>query len=294
MNQQMWQHPAVQANIATLQHREIKILGPATGSQACGEFGPGRMLEAQDLLAQLAQHFATPILQGQHILITAGPTQEAIDPVRFISNKSSGKMGYALAKAAAQLGAKVTLISGPVSIELCRASSVKLVPIVTAAEMYQAVLHEISRNSVNIFIGCAAVADYRPSNPQEQKIKKQTDKLLLKLEPTQDILSHVAQMPAEARPFTIGFAAETENLLQNAQLKLQAKNLDMLIANAVDQDKVFGQDENQVVILHRNGERKELPLMSKQALAYQILQCLAEAPGCKHANACLAEMTTER
>jgi phosphopantothenoylcysteine decarboxylase/phosphopantothenate--cysteine ligase len=274
MNQQMWQNSATQANVATLQQRGIKLLGPAAGSQACGEVGPGRMLEANELLMCLALHFTPAIMQDQHLLITAGPTQEQIDPVRFLSNNSSGKMGYALAAAALQMGAKVTLISGPTHAYLPPHDRLKIVPIISANEMWQAVLHELTAEKITIFIGCAAVADYTPAIFSQHKIKKQAENLTLELTPTQDIIASVAQLPAARRPFMVGFAAETENLLANAKHKLHSKNLDAVIANAVDKGKVFGQDDSQAFMVRKDGEVIELPLMRKELLAVKILEML--------------------
>lgn len=273
MNQQMWQHSATQANVATLQQRQVTILGPASGSQACGEFGPGRMLEANELCSALHAHFTPQILTDKHILITAGPTQEMIDPVRFLTNHSSGKMGYALAAAALQLGATVTLISGPTSLIPPNHKQLNFKAVVSAAEMYSEVMDSINQpNKVDIFIGCAAVADYRPIEQQPQKMKKNSATLTIELERTTDILAAVATLPANKRPYTIGFAAETENLVANAQAKLQAKSLDLIIANEVSPGKGFNQDFNQVVLINKNSEVTELPLMAKDQLAYDILR----------------------
>jgi phosphopantothenoylcysteine decarboxylase/phosphopantothenate--cysteine ligase len=277
MNQQMWLHSATQNNIALLQLREIPILGPGNGSQACGEFGPGRMLEPNELLDLLDQHFAPQVLSGKHILITAGPTQEQIDPVRYLSNHSSGKMGYALAHAALKFGATVTLISGPCNQTPPISKQLKFVSVISSKEMYEAVMHSIDTRqpTVNIFIGCAAVADYRPVKIQTQKIKKDSNNLILQLERTEDILTAVASLPTTKRPFTIGFAAETENLLANASKKLEEKCLDLIIANAVDNGKAFNQEQNQVVVLSKTGQTLELPLMDKSKLAFRLLADLA-------------------
>lgn len=273
MNQQMWQHPATQNNLNTLQQRGAIICGPATGSQACGENGPGRMLEAEDLLNALATHFMTKTLAGKHILITAGPTQEPLDPIRFLSNHSSGKMGYALANAALQLGAKVTLISGPTAMKLQHAN-LTVVNIITAQQMLQAVLDKIDNSLVktDVFISCAAVADYTPIQTSLQKIKKSTGNISIELQPTEDILGTIAKLPSNKRPFCVGFAAETENLISNAKLKLQQKSLDLVIANSVDNGKGFNQDDNQVVLLHKDGTTKELPTMRKEHLAFTLLE----------------------
>lgn len=276
MNQQMWENVATQQNISMLQQRGYKILGPAVGLQACGENGPGRMLEAQELLQLLDAHFAPKLLTNKHILITAGPTQEPIDPVRYLSNHSSGKMGYALAAAALQLGAEVTLISGPTQLSVPNNGKLNFTAITTAQEMLQAVMQTIDNQSakVDIFIACAAVADYAPVLPQTQKIKKSSANLTLELRRTPDILATVAALPAPLRPFTIGFAAETENLLQNAEAKLRDKCLDLIIANAVDSGKVFNHAENQVWILRKDATPVELPKMRKDVLALHILEDL--------------------
>lgn len=273
MNQQMWQHPATQQNLNTLQQRGTIICGPAIGSQACGENGPGRMVEADELLNALATHFITKTLVDRHILITAGPTQEPLDPIRYLSNHSSGKMGYALANAALQLGAKVTLISGPTAMQLQHVN-LTTVNVITAQQMLQAVLGQINnpQQKTDIFISCAAVADYTPIQTSLQKIKKSTGTISLELQPTVDILGTIAKLPSNKRPFCVGFAAETENLITNAKLKLQQKCLDLVIANAVDNGKVFNQDDNQVVILHKDGTQKQLPTMRKEHLAFALLE----------------------
>jgi len=274
MNQQMWQHPATQQNISTLKQRGFTIIGPAYGIQACGEFGPGRMLEATELLEILDLHFAPKLFSGKHLVITAGPTQEPLDPVRYLSNRSSGKMGYALATAALKLGATVTLVTGPTELIMASNEQLQIIPVTTAAEMYQAVMRVISesRPKVDVFIGCAAVADYRPTQMQVHKIKKNSNNMALDLEPTQDILATVAALPRNQRPFTIGFAAETENLENNARQKLQAKNLDLILANSVSNGLAFNQDENQVTMFGKQGLLVEFTRMPKLALAYGILE----------------------
>lgn len=278
MNQQMWQHAATKHNISILQQRGVQILGPACGAQACGETGPGRMLEANQLLDHLTAHFSPGLLRDKHILITAGPTVEALDPVRFISNRSSGKMGYALAATALQLGAKVTLVAGPTNLTLPEHERLNTINVRSAADMQQAVMQTINTEKVAIFIGCAAVADYTPVQKNAKKIKKNIDELNIVLKKTPDIITAVANLPAATRPFTIGFAAETEELLSNAQNKLQAKNMDLIIANLVADGKAFDQENNQVTVLWRDGKILELPLMSKQELALRLLSnvCLAE------------------
>lgn len=274
MNQQMWQNVATQDNIKRLQERECKILGPATGNQACGENGPGRMLEPAQLLQAIHDFFAPKFLNNKHILITAGPTQEAIDPVRYISNHSSGKMGYALAAAALQLGAHVTLISGPTALTLPTNDHLEIISTTSAQSMLQAVMQIINRKKIDIFIGCAAVADYAPVAVNAQKIKKDAEHITLELKRTPDILAQVAALPADSRPFTIGFAAETENLFDNAAQKLQQKCLDLIIANSVDGNKGFNQDDNQVWILGKNTAPIAIPKMRKESLAYEIFAAL--------------------
>jgi phosphopantothenoylcysteine decarboxylase/phosphopantothenate--cysteine ligase len=272
MNQQMWQHTATQGNINVLKQRGVIICGPNSGNQACGEVGPGRMLEAFELLEILAMHFAPKILTNKHVLITAGPTQEAIDPVRYLSNHSSGKMGYALATAALQLGAHVTLISGPTQLSPPQNHNLNFINVTSAQDMLNAVMDAIHETKVDIFIGCAAVADYTPIEAKEQKTKKDQANLLLELRPTQDILATVAKLPAGQRPFTVGFAAETQNLLQNAEQKLHNKHLDLIIANSVAQGATFNQDENQVFILRKDAAISAWPKMRKDVLAFKLLE----------------------
>lgn len=277
MNLQMWQNPATQHNINILAARNIKILGPNSGSQACGEVGFGRMLEATELLDELNKHFAPKPLHNKHILITAGPTQEPIDPVRFLSNQSSGKMGYALADAALNLGATVTLISGPTQITKPTHKNLTLLAVVTADDMLKASLRKIqdSDHPIDIFIGCAAVADYTPIVKCSKKIKKNTDQITLELKPTTDILHTVATLPNDVRPLTIGFAAETHDLMANAKKKLEAKCLDMIIANAVGDGKAFNQDGNTVFIINKDLKITEFSYKPKVELAYEILQEIA-------------------
>lgn len=274
MNNQMWNATITQQNLETIKKRGINIFGPATGIQACGEIGSGRMLEPNEIFELTNSFFAKkPILKNCNILITAGPTIEPIDPVRYISNYSSGKMGYALAQAAAQLGANVTLISGPTNLP--SPIDVNYIPIKTAIEMHETVIKNIKKN--DIFISAAAVADYRADNIAPNKIKKSTDNLTLKLVKNPDTLEEVAKL--ENKPFVVGFAAETDNLLENAKLKLQQKNLDMIIANKVGFDENenpigFIDDQNEVIILDKNGDKIEIPKCNKQELAEKILDKL--------------------
>ena len=272
MNKEMWSNPATQANIKTLSKRGVKILGPETGSLACGEWGAGRMMEPQTVLTQLPLFFSNNLLKGVKVVITAGPTREKIDPVRYISNKSSGKMGYALAEAAFQAGASVVLISGPT--DLNPPSGVHFVAIDTAQAMYEAVISHIAE--CTIFIGVAAVSDFRPREVSFQKIKKgENASLTLELSPTPDILSHVAAL--EPKPYVIGFAAETENLLENARKKMITKKADMLIANQVgDGERGFDSDDNEVDVLV-DDRVIHLPLMLKSLLAAHLIEIIASA-----------------
>lgn len=264
MNQQMWEHLGTQKNIKSLQEHNSKIIGPAIGSQACGEYGPGRMIEPNQILDYLNQHFMPRVLEGKRILITAGPTLEAIDPVRFISNHSTGKMGYALAQAAIQLGAEVTLISGPTNITPPRQS--KNISLTTAEEMLNAVLNNITNQDV--FISCAAVTDYRPKTTAKHKIKKSMAETNILLEPTTDILATVAKLPN--KPFLIGFAAETEQLVTNATTKMQNKGLDIIVANSVANGQGFAQDYNEATLIRKNHNRIKIAKQSKLSLAFAI------------------------
>ena len=270
MNHVMWANVATCANVATLRQRGVHILGPAEGDQACGETGPGRMLEPLEILSHVAMLLVpSGPLSGRRVLVTAGPTRERIDPVRFVSNRSSGKMGFAIAQAAREAGAEVVLVSGPVVLPT--PLGVKRIDVESAADMLDAVLREVDR--ADIFISTAAVADYRPIRTSAQKIKKTTDRMDLEMEKTVDILGTVAARPE--RPFVVGFAAETESVEQNARTKLLRKNLDMIAANEVGDTKAFDTDENQLVVLWRNG-RRELGLASKSALASQLIGLIAE------------------
>ena len=271
MNHVMWSNAATRANVATLQQRGIHIFGPGSGDQACGEVGEGRMLEPLELIDRItALHVGDGPLRGRRVLISAGPTRERIDPVRFISNRSSGKMGFAVAQAAREAGAEVVLVSGPVSLPT--PPGVRRVDVESAADMLAAVLREVE--STDIFISTAAVADYRPARPADQKIKKTTDTLDLCMERTSDVLATVAARPD--RPFVVGFAAETESVEQNARLKLLKKNLDMIAANEVGHDKAFDCEDNQLIVLWRNG-RHELGKASKLTLARELVALIAES-----------------
>jgi phosphopantothenoylcysteine decarboxylase/phosphopantothenate--cysteine ligase len=266
----MWDNPATQANVETLRVRKVHIFGPGAGDQACGEVGPGRMLEPVDL-AELAESVLASggPLAGVRVLITAGPTRERIDPVRFISNRSSGKMGYAIAAAARAAGADVVLVSGPVNLPA--PTLVRRIDVESAAEMHAAVMREVPL--ADIFIATAAVADYRPAKPAAQKIKKTAASLEIPVERTVDILASVAARPE--RPFVVGFAAETESVERHAKAKLLSKNLDLIAANEVGDDKVFDQDDNQLTVLWRGG-RRDIGPASKSAVAAELVALIGE------------------
>jgi phosphopantothenoylcysteine decarboxylase / phosphopantothenate---cysteine ligase len=270
MNRLMWSNAATRANVALLEERGVRVLGPAEGDQACGEVGPGRMLEPEEL-AGLVESLLAPRgpLAGRRVLITAGPTRERIDPVRFVSNRSSGRMGFAVAEAARAAGAQVVVICGPVSLPT--PAGVRRIDVESAADMLAAVLKEVP--DCDIFISTAAVADYRPARPPDHKIKKSTEKLAVEMERTVDIIATVAAQPA--RPFVVGFAAETESVEQNARAKMLKKNLDMIAANEVGHDKAFDCPENELVVLWRGG-RRELGRAAKQALARQLVELISE------------------
>jgi len=284
MNQQMYAHAATQANLNTLKQRNIEVWGPASGEQACGDLGLGRMLDPLELVENCINFFADQIqnthslsLKGKTVTITAGPTREALDPVRYISNHSSGKMGYALAIAAEKLGATVNIISGPVSLPT--PNNVNRVNISSAVEMQQAAL-ELAPKS-DVFIGCAAVADYRAADIQTQKIKKQGDEISLTLVKNPDVIASVAALTTN-RPFTVGFAAETQNVAQYALGKLKNKNLNMICANDVSQEGLgFNSERNALTLYWHDKQGKDsqlnLPEDSKQALAIQIIKTIANA-----------------
>jgi phosphopantothenoylcysteine decarboxylase / phosphopantothenate---cysteine ligase len=271
MNHLMWSNAATRSNCATLAQRGVHLYGPGEGDQACGETGAGRMLEPLELADRLQSLFvpAQGALSGRRVLITAGPTRERIDPVRFISNRSSGKMGFAVAQAAREAGASVVLVAGPVSLPT--PAGVKRVDVESAAEMLSAVLGELP--GTDVFISTAAVADYRPARAADQKIKKTSDTLELSMERTADVLATVAAR-AE-RPFVVGFAAETEAVEQNARSKLLKKNLDMIAANEVGHDKAFDSEDNQLIVLTRSA-RHELGRAGKLALARGLIGLLAQ------------------
>ena len=266
MNQQMWENPATQRNVAQIRADGIGVLGPDSGAQACGETGMGRMLEAEDLLAGIEAFFQPKLLQGKHVLVTAGPTFEAIDAVRGITNSSSGKMGYAVARAAMEAGAEVTLVSGPTCLR--QPVGARLVRVTTAQEMLKAVNEHV--NWADIFIGVAAVADYYVLNPSEQKIKKDAHILTLELAPNPDIVSNVVNLPNP--PFCVGFAAESENLHEYAEMKRRRKNLPLLAANLVQ--TAIGGDENELVLFDDDGPHP-LPRAPKITLARALIAHIA-------------------
>jgi phosphopantothenoylcysteine decarboxylase/phosphopantothenate--cysteine ligase len=269
MNQQMWRDQATADNIATLEERGYGIIGPAEGVQACGDTGPGRMEEPALIARAAARLFTSGALAGRRVIITAGPTREALDPVRYISNHSSGKMGYALARAAAEAGAITTLVSGPVS--LATPEHVHRIDVESALDMLEQCRNLAAQ--CDIFIACAAVADYRPATAQEQKIKKDTIEMSLQLVRNPDILATVAA--AENAPFTVGFAAETNNVLEYARDKLQRKGLDMIVANDVsDQAIGFNSDQNAATVLWEGGEQA-LDTASKDTIARQVIELVA-------------------
>jgi phosphopantothenoylcysteine decarboxylase/phosphopantothenate--cysteine ligase len=263
MNRQMWEHPATQRNLVMLKQDGVTIFGPASGAQACGEIGPGRMLEPQEIADAVHTFFQPKLLQGKRTLITAGPTYEAIDAVRGITNSSSGRMGYAIARAALEAGAEVILISGPVCLQA--PMGVKLVSIISAQDMLEAVKNEIS--GTDIFISVAAVADYRIKNPNRQKMKKTGENITLELTPNPDILEYVAALSAP--PFCVGFAAETENLEDNAEAKRRKKGLPLMVANLA-QDAI-GSDECALTLLDGSGQH-HLPKASKVEQARHLIR----------------------
>ena len=270
MNQLMWANPATQANVTLLKERGVHVFGPGTGDQACGEVGAGRMLEPTELAA-LADATLVPsgVLSGRRVLITAGPTREPIDPVRFISNRSSGKMGFAVAQAAREAGAEVVMICGPVA--LATPAGVRRVDVECAADMLAAVQAEVRPD--DIFISTAAVADYRPAQAAAQKIKKTEESLALQMARTTDIIGTLAAS-AQRPAFVVGFAAETDTVEQNARTKMLRKNLDMIAANEVGHDKAFDCADNELIVLWRNG-RKLLPRNAKTQLARELVELIA-------------------
>ena len=269
MNQEMWRDPATTDNIATLTQRGLRFIGPAAGEQACGDVGPGRMEQPPAIAAAAAAIFPSGALAGKKILITAGPTREPLDPVRYISNHSSGKMGYALARAAIDAGATTSLISGPVNLDPPEHAHYHRVE--SARDMLEKCLDLAP--DCDIFIACAAVADYRPAEIQDQKIKKGAEETSLQLVKNPDIVSAVAA--GEHAPFTVGFAAETQDVMAYARDKMQRKGLDMIVANDVSgKDIGFNSDENEVTVLWESGEQP-LNRAGKSTIARQIIELIA-------------------
>jgi phosphopantothenoylcysteine decarboxylase/phosphopantothenate--cysteine ligase len=270
MNQLMWRNAATRSNVELLATRGVRLIGPAVGDQACGEHGPGRLVEPAEIVAQIAPLLspAGP-LTGRRVLLTAGPTRECIDPVRFVSNRSSGKMGFALAQSLRDVGAEVVLISGPVTLPT--PLGVRRIDVESCEQMYAAVQRELP--GTTIFVGTAAVADYRPQACAEQKIKKTSETLALELTRTTDILSQVSA--STPRPFMVGFAAETNSVEHYARAKLLAKNLDLIAANEVGHTKAFDCDDNSLLVLWRGG-RVELPVSSKRELARALTGLIVE------------------
>jgi phosphopantothenoylcysteine decarboxylase/phosphopantothenate--cysteine ligase len=273
MNQAMWRDPMTQANVARLQkahNKKLTVIGPDAGEQACGDVGPGRMMEPELIAAEVANMFESGALAGVSVVITAGPTREAIDPVRYISNHSSGKMGYALAAAARDAGARVTLISGPVNIPA--PERVRMVNVTSALDMFNAAKSELEHGQV--FIASAAVADYRLASVAPQKVKKSTDTLTLELVKNPDIIAMVAAH--DPHPFTVGFAAETQDVERYARGKLESKNLDVIIANDVSRSDIgFNSDDNAVSVFWPEGQQR-FDTMNKHTLARELIALVAD------------------
>jgi phosphopantothenoylcysteine decarboxylase/phosphopantothenate--cysteine ligase len=270
MNQQMWRDPATEANVSTLRQRGIELVGPAAGVQACGDVGPGRMEEPPIIAEAAAGLFDSGVLAGKRVIVTAGPTREALDPVRYLTNRSSGKMGYALARAAVEAGALTTLVTGPV--DLAVPEGAQAVPVESAMEMHHQCMSLL--DACDIFIACAAVADYRPAEQASQKIKKTAGEMTLALVRNPDIVATVAAR--DPRPFTVGFAAETHDVLTYAKDKMQRKKLDMIVANDVADSAIgFSSDENAVTVIWSGGEQ-QIPRAGKDAVARQIVTLIAK------------------
>jgi phosphopantothenoylcysteine decarboxylase/phosphopantothenate--cysteine ligase len=283
MNRAMWQNPATRDNLALLRQRGMRVFGPAYGSQACGESGPGRLLEPEELARELAGIYQTGALTGCRVLVTAGPTREAIDPVRYIGNRSSGRMGYAMAAAAVEAGATVTLVSGPVSLP-CPAR-VERISIETAQEMLGAVMERIA--GIDIFIAVAAVADYRPREAVTAKIRKSAPEMTLVLERNPDILTAVAAIPGG--PFTLGFAAETQDVEDRAAEKRRVKGLDMIAANAVGAGRGFDAADNELHVIWEGGCVR-LARTRKERLARQLLEVVSARYHSRHKDKSVIEI----
>jgi phosphopantothenoylcysteine decarboxylase/phosphopantothenate--cysteine ligase len=275
MNREMWAHPATQRNVAQARADGAVVLGPAAGDQACGEIGDGRMLEAEELRDELIAFIQPKVLAGRDVLVTAGPTFESIDPVRGITNHSSGKMGFAIARAAAEAGARVTLVAGPVHLPTPR-GAVRRIDVTSAEQMLAAVLPEAKRHDV--FVATAAVADWRPAQRAEQKLKKDATGEgggrvpALTFVENPDILATVARLPAGERPFCVGFAAESHDIVRHAREKLARKGVPLIVAN--DGPATFGRDDNRLVLVDAEGER-ELPAGDKLTLARALVAEIA-------------------
>ncbi|MEE3319553.1 MAG: bifunctional phosphopantothenoylcysteine decarboxylase/phosphopantothenate--cysteine ligase CoaBC [Pseudomonadota bacterium] len=270
MNQQMWADKSTQQNLLMLQEKGVHVFGPGSGSQACGDVGAGRMLEPHEIIEQAADVFDYELLTGKHVVITAGPTREAIDPVRYITNKSSGKMGFALAEAAAEAGARVTLIAGPVNLPT--PNRVTRIDVTRAVDMFEACM-DVVADGCDVFIATAAVADYRPTVTADHKIKKSTEEIHLTLVKNPDIVASVAEH--DKRPFTVGFAAETQDVMAYAEGKLVNKKLDMIATNDVSGSNVgFNSDNNALTVIWPGGH-KVLPLASKTQIAKQLIELIA-------------------
>ncbi len=268
MNQAMWQKPVTQENILRLQAHGVTVIGPESGQQACGDTGPGRMTEPQQIFEQVSKS-GRRMLKNKKILISAGPTREALDPVRYLSNRSSGKMGYALAQAAVNAGAAVTLVTGPT--HLTPPPSVDVIAVESAEQMANAILPIASH--YDVYIGAAAVADYCPARMETRKIKKQTENAVIELKPTQDIIASVAKL--SPKPFVVGFAAETNDVENYAKNKLESKKLDMIAANQVGQRRGgFDSDENALMVFWPGGQQ-QFAMMNKSRLAEQFLALIA-------------------
>jgi phosphopantothenoylcysteine decarboxylase/phosphopantothenate--cysteine ligase len=281
MNVEMWNHAATRANIKILRERGVSFVEPGVGYQACGEVGMGRLAEPEEIAERALEILKSRISElksldfaGEHVMVTAGPTVEDLDPVRYITNRSSGRMGYSMAEAARDRGARVTLISGPVNLP--PPENVETVNVRSTGEMFEAVMSRL--HDVTVFIGSAAVADFRPARRAEQKIKKEGRKTItVELEETEDIIAAVGAAPDRERRVVAGFAAESQSLLEYAERKLREKGLDLIVANDITRaDAGFGAENNAATILKRDGSRVELPLQSKRALADRTLDEIAK------------------
>jgi phosphopantothenoylcysteine decarboxylase/phosphopantothenate--cysteine ligase len=270
MNQAMWHKPATQQNLQRLRQQGVEIIGPASGEQACGESGLGRMMEPELICERIVGNKQPQPLQGCKLMITAGPTREPLDPVRYITNRSSGKMGYSIAAAAIEMGAEVVLVSGPVN--LSPPTQAHFIQVETAQQMYDAVLGQI--NGCDIYVGAAAVADYRPSNIQDYKLKKQQGQTMLALVENPDIIATVAGLPN--KPFVVGFAAETHDLENYANKKLHHKNLDMIAANWVGQSEGGFDSSRNALEVYWQGGHTHLAMTEKSLLARQLLSLITE------------------